>query len=66
MKKILALIISGLILCTAASCTGGSGETAAAEDYLEIDASQLPSKVDLRDFEGKNYVTPVKTQWFGD
>ena len=66
MKKLLAIIISGLILCSAAACTNGSGGTAAAEEYLKIDASKLPSKVDLRDFEGKNYVTPVKTQWFGD
>lgn len=66
MKKLLAIIISGLILCSAAACTNGSGGTAAAEEYLKNDASKLPSKVDLRDFEGKNYVTPVKTQWFGD
>ena len=66
MKKLLALVISALMLCSAAACSSGNSSLSAAEDFLEIDAAKLPSKVDLRDFEGKNYVTPVKLQWFGD
>ena len=36
------------------------GEYASGED------DALPSKVDLRNYNGKNYVTPVKSQNFGD
>ena len=50
-----------------ASAKGNSVSLEEEEDaFSEIDASKLPSKVDLRDFDGKNYVTPVKTQLFGD
>ena len=66
MKKLLAVILSALTLCTVTACSSGSGMPSAEEDFTEIDAAKLPSKVDLRNFEGKNYVTPVKTQWFGD
>ena len=66
MKKLLAVILSALTLCTVTACSSGSGTPSAEEDFTEIDAAKLPSKVDLRNFEGKNYVTPVKTQWFGD
>lgn len=60
MKKIIAVLLSALILCSAAACSSDSAS------FEEIDPSKLPSKVDLRDFEGKNYVTPVKGQLFGD
>lgn len=63
MKKILAIIISLLTLCSVAAC---SSPASVEEDFEEIDASKLPSKIDLRNFDGKNYVTPVKTQLFGD
>ena len=32
----------------------------------EIDVTKLPSRFDLRNVDGKNYVTPVKTQRYGD
>ena len=32
------------------------------EKALIVEAEKLPDKLDLRDFEGKNYVTPVKNQ----
>ncbi len=32
----------------------------------EIDITKLPSRFDLRNADGKNYVTPVKTQRYGD
>lgn len=60
MKKIFAILVSALMLLSAAACTSDTGT------FEEIDAKALPSKLDLRDFEGKNYVTPVKTQRFGD
>ena len=66
MKKLLAILISALTLCSLPACSPGSGGATADEAFTEIDAAKLPSKIDLRDFEGKNYVTPVKTQWFGD
>ena len=59
MKKILAAAVSVLLLCSAA-CSDQKPV------FPEPDVSKLPSKVDLRDFDGKNYVTPVKTQNFGD
>lgn len=66
MKKIL-LIILFLVLLTSplAACNKeGSGQSS---DTPEISAaSNLPSSVDLRNYNGKNYVTPVKTQLFGD
>ena len=37
-------------------------QSAAVEQGLIDEAEKLPAKVDLRDFEGKNYVTPVKFQ----
>ncbi len=36
------------------------------KDVDEIDITKLPSRFDLRNVDGKNYVTPVKTQRYGD
>ena len=80
MKKIIAVILSALTLCTATACSSGSSSSSKADsskanasdevtpdtDFYTIDEDKLPSKVDLRNFEGKNYVTPVKRQSFGD
>ena len=76
MKKTIALILSALTLCSAAACSAGNGasspkestpdEAATAADFVKIDPEKLPAKVDLRNFEGKNYVTPVKCQLYGD
>ena len=59
MKKLLAFILSALMICSFSACSGDDA-------FSEIDENKLPSKVDLRNFGGKNYVTPVKTQRFGD
>ena len=89
MKKILSVILSALILCSAAACSSGgepdtspsesdsnasSAEESAPADSTpadtdtssDIDLDDLPSRVYLRDYNGKNYVTPVKRQAFGD
>ncbi len=59
MKKFLVLIISILMVC---SCTACSEKKPASDAVTE----KLPSKVDLRNYNGKNYITPVKRQSFGD
>lgn len=66
MKKLLAIILSALTLCSVTACSQESEILTVEQDFTEIDAAKLPAKVDLRNFGGKNYVTPVKTQWFGD
>lgn len=66
MKKFLAFCISALMLCSASACSLGSTTPSEEETFAVIDSAKLPSKVDLRNFDGKNYVTPVKTQFFGD
>lgn len=53
-------MISILLIC---SCTACSYSNSAASDEVEVD---LPSKIDLRNYDGKNYVTPVKGQSHGD
>ena len=77
------MILSALLVCSAAACSGmdketssQAGDTSSASDessaadegvsFPVIDASSLPAKVDLRNFNGKNYVTPVKFQRNGD
>ncbi len=45
------------------SSDSGSNDTETASDN---DTESLPAKVDLRNYNGKNYVTPVKRQAFGD
>lgn len=95
MKKILSVIFSSLLICSAAACSpvsepAASSDAAAGESMLSTESisseetaaddnapsdseepsvneeESLPSKVDLRDYNGKNYVTPVKRQAFGD
>lgn len=59
MKKILAFILIALMILSFAAC-------AKDDAFSDVDAKKLPSKVDLRNIDGKNYVTPVKSQKFGD
>ena len=55
-------MMSVLLLTASAGCAGNNGNDAA-----EItDAAKLPAKFDLRNVDGKNYVTPVKAQRWGD
>ena len=42
--------------------TGGSDSGNTTKGADEIDITKLPSRFDLRNVDGKNYVTPVKTQ----
>ena len=74
-KRTASIILSAIMLCSAAACSSGGNSSSKASgsepeptaaDFTEIDASKLPKKVDLRNFNGKNYVTPVKGQLFGD
>lgn len=58
MKRIAALILSVILMMLwITGCTNGTGND---------EKEELPTKVDLRDVDGKNYVTPVKTQRWGD
>lgn len=72
MKRIIAMLLTVMLICSAAGCSSDkekkttAGEIVDHGDYDVIDASKLPSKLDLRNHNGKNYVTPVKTQLFGD
>ena len=62
MKKLISLVLSMMILSLfITGCTNGTGN-----DEEKIEITDLPSRFDLRDVDGKNYVTPVKTQLFGD
>ena len=62
MKRLLALALSVIIIVLfLTGCSGGAGNA-----EKEIDVSELPARFDLRDSDGKNYVTPVKTQSWGD
>lgn len=53
-KKAVSIALTSLLIISAASVGSLS---AAAEDTAE-----LPSSIDLRNYNGKNYVTPVKLQ----
>lgn len=62
MKRNAALILSVvLMMLFITGCTNGSGN-----NEKEIDNTELPPRFDLRNADGKNYVTPVKTQLWGD
>ena len=62
MKKLLAIALS--LILSASFITGCTN--AAVNEEKEIDVTELPSRFDLRDIDGKNYVTPVKVQNYGD
>ncbi len=71
MKRIWIVFLAAMLLFSAAACSsdkGGAADKDAVDngDFDEIDAAKLPSKIDLRDYDGKNYVTPVKSQQYGD
>lgn len=59
MKKLFTIFII-IILCLFSSCY--SDNNVATDSFVE----KLPSKIDLRNYDGKNYVTPVKRQSHGD
>lgn len=61
MKRMLSAILAAILLITMFSACGED----VIKNYDELE-TDLPSKVDLRNFNGKNYVTPVKSQRFGD
>lgn len=56
-KKIISTILALFLILTTVPAAGISAS--AAEDDT---ANQLPSSLDLRNYNGKNYVTPVKLQ----
>ena len=62
MKKLFAFALS--MVLTALFITGCANNT--ANEKKEVVATELPSKFDLRNADGKNYVTPVKCQSHGD
>ena len=76
-----ALIICSAAACSSDSNTSSVSEESLADDtssvtldspddnteaFTKIDTADLPSKIDLRNYNGKNYVTPVKAQRYGD
>ena len=81
-KKILSVILFAVIICSSAACSSGNNDPSANDKsseavntvsaptdeltFPEIDTDNLPSKVDLRNYDGKNYVTPIKCQNHGD
>ena len=62
MKKIIAVLLSVILMTALAGCAGKSVRKA---DEV-IDVAKLPAKFDLRNVDGQNYVTPVKCQSWGD
>lgn len=61
MKKLFALIISAIVLTASVSALlSGCADTGTVSEDKEIDINDLPSKFNLRNADGKNYVTPVK------
>ena len=79
MKKIFAImLIAANLAVMLTGCAGSVKPTDATEDEparttdaavserRTIDLNNLPSKFDLRNVDGKNYVTPVKAQRWGD
>ena len=53
---------------TSSASAASSNDTATAdtEVFQKLETSDLPTKIDLRDYKGKNYVTAVKAQRYGD
>ncbi len=68
MKKIISVILATLIICTATACSSNneSSEDESDTSSTAIDPAKLPSKIDLRNYNGSNYVTAVKRQAYGD
>ena len=78
MKKAIAVLLSGFVLASAATGCAGSGSSGGDEskatadsatsqtEPVKADVGKLPAKFDLRNVDGKNYVTPVKCQRWGD
>ena len=68
MKKLLAVFMSAVVLTASVSAllTGCTDPDSEVVDEKEIDINDLPSKFNLRNADGKNYVTPVKSQKWGD
>ncbi len=58
MKRLLSTIIALLMLATTLTACYTEDTDKLTED--------LPASVDLRNYNGKNYVTPIKRQLFGD
>ena len=68
MKRITAMILSAVMMIAliTVSLVGCSDSGNTTKEADEVGVTKLPSKFDLRNADGKNYVTPVKTQLFGD
>ncbi len=68
MKRITAVVLSAIMMIalTTTLLTGCSDSGNTDKKADEIDITKLPSQFDLRNVDGKNYVTPVKTQRYGD
>lgn len=68
MKKILSIVLVLLmIMATLTACTTETDSKDTENKETETkETVSLPESVDLRNYNGKNYVTPVKCQMFGD
>ena len=82
MKKAIAAILAALMLAAVFTACNSEKKTETYDESMtytnmtsessdedtdeEITPEELPSAVDLRDYNGKNYVTVVKRQAFGD
>ena len=58
-NRIISILLSALMVI---SLFTAAATSASAEESVSDAASELPSEVDLRDYNGMNYVTPVKRQ----
>ena len=74
MKKIFSVFLGAAVLVlTATGCAGNGSSDSTLDTAVEIneipkeaDVGKLPSKFDLRNVDGKSYVTAVKSQLWGD
>ncbi len=74
MKKSLSAILAIMLLSTSlVACNteeiehkSETGTDAGVEEKETQNSSNLPSSIDLRNYNGKNYVTPAQKQLFGD